>query len=81
MALLWSPASESPNRYFNWLTTISTAEPEMKPLTTGRLSNCDRKPRRSKPPASNIKPDSNASAAASTMYWGEWGAASGLSTA
>ena len=65
----------------SWLTTMSTAEPEMNPEITGRDSSCDRKPRRSRPQARIIPPDISASVAASTMYSAEPGVASGLSTA
>ena len=74
-------ACGTPSRNVSWLTTMSTAEPEMKPEITGRDSSCDRKPSRSSPQARIIAPDINASVAASTMYSAEPGVASGLSTA
>jgi hypothetical protein len=60
--------------------TIRIAEPEMKPLITGRLSNCDRKPRRMTPQASTITPEISDSVAANATYCGDPGAASGVST-
>ena len=68
------------NRYFNWLKTINTAEPEMNPAITGRLSNWARNPRRSKPQASRSRPEPNASVAARVMYSAEPGVAIGDST-
>ena len=72
--------TDTPSRNLIWLITISAAEPEMKPLTTGRLSNCDRKPRRSRPTARTSTPEMSDSPAANVMYCGEPGGASGAST-
>ena len=48
--------------------------------TTGRLSSCDRKPRRKVPKSRISMPENNDRLAASAMYCGLPGVAKGLST-
>ena len=76
-----SPAApSSASKLRNWLTTINIAAPETKPWITGRLSSCDKKPRRSRLPAPNIRPDISARHAASATYSALPGVASGCNT-
>jgi len=84
VALSWpqapTPGAETPSISFIWLIRINHAEPEMKPLTTGRLSKLARKPSRNRPMASTIRPDISAKAAAIDTYCADPGTAMGLST-
>ena len=65
VAALLALATGTPSKNLSWLMTINTAEPEMKPLTTGRLSNCDKNPRRNMPTVRIKTPDNSAKTAAS----------------
>jgi hypothetical protein len=74
-------AAPAPTSAGNWPQAITTAEPMVKPLMTGREKKLARKPMRSRPQASSTTPAISASWAASTRYRPEPAGASGASAA
>ena len=63
-----APAAPPPSSTGTWPQAISSAEPRVKPLITGREKKLAMKPTRASPQASSTAPDINASCAASTPY-------------
>ena len=64
----WMAGSLAPSRTGSWPSAITTEEPMVKPLITGREKKLAMKPMRSSPHSSSTAPDIKASWAASTPY-------------
>jgi len=73
--------SGPPSKARNWPQAITSAEPTVKPLITGREKKLARKPMRSRPHSSKTAPATKASCAASTPARAEPGGASGAMAA
>ena len=75
------PTAGMPSKNLIWLSTIRIAEPEIKPLMTGRLNSCDKNPSRKAPNANTSTPENSDSVAANIRYCGLPGVSSGDNTA